>query len=159
MSPRTLEAIPVLPPNPAVPGGDWLAEWDRLDFLELDAVETAPREARRMIRKRLPLWDLGHLAEASELVATELVTNSVGATGPHAASTRLPPVLVWLLGGEKTIAVAVWDSAPGVPVRREAALLDEAGRGVWLVEELSQAWDFWFPVAPFTGKVTMAIIG
>jgi hypothetical protein len=159
MIPRTLEPIPVVPPNPARPDGRWLAGWSRRDFLELGAYNTAPGTARGMIRERLPLWGLGHLQDIAELVATELITNSVDATRQYAQGLRLAPVRVWLLGSDDVVAVLVWDDVPQAPVPRAADLLEESGRGLSIVGALAREWEFWFPVAPFTGKVTMAIIG
>ncbi len=157
MIPSTLTSIPVVPPNPAEPGS-WLAEWHRRDFLELDAVDTAPGEVRKMIRARLPLWGLDHLQDSTVLVATELTTNSIAATRLHVAGLRLPSVRVWLLGSDAKVAVAVGDDVPMEPVPRAADLWDETGRGLAFVESLSSEWKFWFPAPPFTGKVTMAVI-
>lgn len=159
MIPQTLESIPVVPPNPAQPGSGWLADWDRRDFLELGPYSTAPKTVRGLIRERLPVWDLGHLQEAAELVATELTTNSVKATCEFITEPRLPPVRVWLLGSATRVAVLVWDDVAQAPVERVAGDDDESGRGLFFVRQFSKEWDFWFPAAPFTGKVTWAIIG
>jgi hypothetical protein len=150
--------IPVIPPSPADPGSRWLADWDRRDFLELGAVETAPRTVRGLIRELLPWWGLGHLQDALELVATELITNSVAATRDFAWDAATPPVRVWLLGGDLGASVLVWDAVPHGPVPREAADDDESGRGLSIVHELSTKWDFYFPRFPFRGKVTWAFI-
>ncbi len=156
---RTLESIPVVPPNPAHPGSGWLAGWDHRDFRELDSDNTAPKTVRELIRERLPAWGLGHLQEAAELVATELTTNSVQATWEFITEPRLPPLRVWLLGSATQVAVAVRDDVAKAPVERVAGEDDESGRGLFFVRKFSNAWTFWFPEAPFTGKVTMAVIG
>jgi hypothetical protein len=157
--PRTLEPIPLVPPNPERRDGGWLAGWERRDFLELGAHDTAPATARGVLRERLPLWGLRHLVEPAELVATELITNSCHATRQYVQGPRLPPVRVWLLGTDAAVAVLVWDDVPHPPVPGEAELMDESGRGLSIVAALSAGWGFWFPAAPFTGKVTMAVIG
>ncbi len=166
-SPPALTPIPVIPPPPARPGGDvlrsfgWLADWYRRDFLELGAVDNSPRTARGVIRERLPLWGLGHLIEVAELVATEMITNSVHTTRKYADDHRLPhtpSVRVWLLGGDASVAVLVWDGVRQAPVPRVAGPGDESGRGLSIVEALSSQWDFYFPDLPFTGKVTRAFI-
>ena len=105
------------------------------------------------------MWDLDHLQEAAEIVATELTTNSVVATWEFITDPCLPPVRVWLLGNATHVAVLVWDDVAQAPVERVAGDDDESGRGLFLVRQFSNAWDFWFPAAPFTGKVTWAIIG
>lgn len=159
MIPRTRESIPVLPPNPAQPGSGWLAGWDHRDFLELGPYSTAPKTVRGLIRERLPVWDLGHLVEAAELVGTELTTNSVKATCEFITDPRLPPVRVWLLGRATQVVVLVWDDVARAPVERVAGDYDESGRGLFFVRQFSNDWGFWFPEDPFTGKVTWASIG
>jgi hypothetical protein len=150
-------AIPVIPPHPA---GDsrWLAEWECRDFLELGAQVTAPGAARGIIRERLTAWGLDGLTDVVELVATELVTNSVAATREVSWDWGEPPVRMWLLGAPASVAVLVWDGVPGMPVRRVAGNLDESGRGLGIVAALSRQWDSYFPPFPFGGKVTWAFI-
>jgi hypothetical protein len=151
-------AIPVIPPSPVAPDSAWLASWHQRDFLELGACETAPRTARGVIRERLAAWGLSRFTDDAELVATELITNSVGATRQSAWEASMPPVRLWLLGGEMGVAVLVWDGVPREPVHREAAGDDEGGRGLSIVQALSSGWDFYFPSEPFWGKVTRAFI-
>ena len=153
-----VSTIPVIPPSPTAPDNAWLAGWHRRDFLELGAYESAPRTARGVVRERLAAWGLGHLTDVTELVATELITNSVGATRQSAWEASMPPVRLWLLGGDMGVAVLVWDGVPREPVAREAAADDESGRGLSIVAALSAGWDFYFPPEPFWGKVTRAVI-
>jgi hypothetical protein len=159
MIPRILKSIPVVPPNPAHPDSGWLATWTHRDFIELGPYDTAPKTVRGLIRERLPAWGLGHLVEAAELVATELVTNSVKATCEFTTDARLPPVRVWLLASATRIAIVVWDDVARAPVERVAADYDESGRGLFFVRQFSSEWNFWFPQEPFSGKVTWAIVG
>ena len=156
--PPVLTVIPVIPPDPALPDGRWLADWENRDFLELGAYDTAPGAVRGVIRERLPPWGLDHLRDAVELVATELVTNSVAATRESSWEGSAPPVRVWLLGSSASAAVLVWDGVPREPVRGEPGLDDENGRGLGLVDALSAEWDFYLPPFPFWGKVTRAFI-
>jgi len=154
--------MPVVPPHPVMPGRDSLGrltDWYQRDFLEHGAYDSAPRTARGVIRERLPLWGLGHLIEVVELVASEMITNSVGATRDFTRDPRLPPVRVWLLGSDTSVAVLVWDGVRQAPVPRAAGPDDESGRGLSIVDALSRQWDFYFPDLPFTGKVTRAFIG
>ena len=159
-APRILTpaAVPVIPPPPQEPGFSWLAGRDWRDFLELGAVPTAPRTVRGVIRERLPLWGLGHLVEVVELVASELVANSVAATVKARWEGKIPPVRVWLLGSDASVAVPVWDGVPRGPVRRDAGPGDENGRGLQIVETLSERWGYYFPSHPFAGKITWASI-
>ena len=59
-------------------------------YLDLGAVLTAPRCARAWTREILWEWSAADLADAAELVASELVTNSVNASaGLDKAAIRL----------------------------------------------------------------------
>jgi hypothetical protein len=150
--------VPAPPAHPAEPDCRWLAGWCYRDFLELGALDTAPRTARGVIRERMPLWGLGHLVDAAELVATEMITNSVAATREFTGDGRMPPVRVWLLGGAAGLAVLVWDGVPWMPAPREASLADENGRGLGIIAALAREWDCYVPAVPFCGKVSRAFL-
>jgi hypothetical protein len=158
--------ISVIPPHPSEPDCQWLSDWHYRGYLELDAVESSPSEARRLIRACLPRWGLDHLLDSVELVATELLTNSVAATRTFSWEGGMPPVRLWLLGSAWAVGVLVWDgvmlapvafrSGPdGVPMPDAAA---ESGRGLGIVACLSAQADCYIPPAPFWGKVTRALI-
>jgi hypothetical protein len=150
--------IPVIPPHPADQDCRWLSDWHYRSYLELDAVESSPGEARRLIRRRLPWWGLGHLLDSVELVATELLTNSVAATREFAWPGGIPPVRLWLLGNDCAVGVLVWDGVLLAPVPCQPDPLAESGRGLGIVAKLSTQADCYFPPSPFWGKITRALI-
>jgi len=131
--------------------------WPRRDYLELRALETAPGSARAHVVNVLREWRLAVLAEAAELIASELVTNSVLATRAVGWPVRQPPVRLWLFSDRASVLVHVWDAIAAAPVPGEAGADDESGRGLAIVGALSQAWDY-YPDAGFGGKVTWALI-
>ena len=53
------------------------------------------------------------------------------------------------------LLVEVWDQAPGIPVLREAAGDEESGRGLILVNAISEKWG-WNPAEGQPGKVVWA---
>jgi hypothetical protein len=148
----------VIPPHPADLGSRWLAGFDRRDFLEVGAYDFAPATVRAVMRERLPLWGLGHLLEAAELVGSELTANAVTATRESAWDGSVPPVRVWLLGGAATAGVVVGDAVLRAPVRQAVGQDDESGRGLQIVDALSSEWGSYFPPHPFAGKVTWAFV-
>lgn len=150
--------VPIIPPHPQQPGSPWLARFDRRDFLEVGACDTAPSTVRGWMRERLPLWGLGHLLDLAELIGSELVTNSVAATREFTWEGSLPPVRVWLLASRAGVTIPVWDAVTRKPVMREAGPDDESGRGLGIVAALSAQWDSYFPSHPFSGKITWASI-
>jgi hypothetical protein len=150
--------VPVIPPHPADPGSRWLAAFDRRDFLEVGAYDFAASTVRGMMRERLPLWGLGHLVEAAELVGSELTANAVAATRGYAPDGSLPPVRVWLAGDAARVGVLVGDAVMRAPVRRAAGQDDESGRGLQIVDALCSEWGSYYPPHPFCGKVTWGFI-
>jgi anti-sigma regulatory factor (Ser/Thr protein kinase) len=166
MPTASLPAVPVIPPHPGEPDYRWLSDWPDRSYLELDAVESSPGEARTLIRQRLPQWGLDHLLDSVELVATELLTNSIVATREAVWEGALPPVRLWLLGGDRAVGTLVWDGvllalAPGPAGPDDDLmpdLLAESGRGLGIVVALSEFSDHYFPPAPFCGKITRAFI-
>jgi anti-sigma regulatory factor (Ser/Thr protein kinase) len=122
--------------------------------LDLGAVLTAPGCARAWIREILWDWGAAELADAAELVASELVTNSLNAcAGLDQAGIRL---VLTLDKGE--LAILVRDNHPGVPLAVQPGADDESGRGLLIVEQLSDRCG-WYPLNdPEHAKVTWAVI-
>ncbi|WP_234029263.1 ATP-binding protein [Streptomyces sp. PsTaAH-124] len=96
--------------------------------------ERAAGEARVMVATVLAVWHLPRLVADAELVASELVTNAVRhARGPDVGMTVTRT-------GHTKVRVAVTDGSPLLPRLRGADLLAETGRGLRLVDGLSQDW-------------------
>jgi serine phosphatase RsbU (regulator of sigma subunit) len=92
--------------------------------------ETVSR-ARRLIRQSLEGWGLSTLADMAELLATELITNAIR----YAAR----PIELRLLR-TRTLVCEIRDDDLYLPVLRQAADLDEDGRGLFLVSRLARRW-------------------
>jgi anti-sigma regulatory factor (Ser/Thr protein kinase) len=123
-------------------------------FLDLGAVPTAPGCARAWTREILWEWGAAELAESAELVASELVTNSVNAcAGSGGGGIRLVLTL-----DRDELAVLVRDNHPGAPLAGKPGADDESGRGLLIVEALSGRCG-WYPrQGDHPGKVTWAVI-
>ena len=123
-------------------------------FLDLGAVLTAPGCARAWTREILWEWGAAELADTAELVASELVTNSVThSPGPEGAVIRL---VLSLDQGE--LAILVRDDNPGIPVAGHPGADDEEGRGLLIVEQVSDRCG-WYPLNdPEHAKVTWAVL-
>ncbi|WP_415924530.1 SpoIIE family protein phosphatase [Streptomyces sp. MI02-7b] len=98
-------------------------------FLEPRA-QTAGR-ARRLVRQALSRWDLDSLAEATELLVSEVVTNAV--------RYAERPITLRLLRTD-VLRCEVGDDAPTLPRMRHAQPQDEGGRGLYLVNRMAQRW-------------------
>ncbi|ANS66586.1 regulatory protein [Streptomyces lincolnensis] len=88
---------------------------------------------RRTLRQILTAHGLPHLAEAAELLVTELVTNAVQHTkGPAAIRLRAEGT---------TLRIGVWDADPTPPrPSRHTTPEAETGRGLTLVRECADTW-------------------
>ncbi|GAA3489648.1 ATP-binding protein [Streptomyces cremeus] len=99
--------------------------------------EHSARHLRRILRVYLANWRLLDLADAAELALTELVANVVR----HVPDRRCS--MVFLCGAEG-VRVEVADDCPELPVVRAGApdgdAEEEAGRGLWLVGAVTDAW-------------------
>jgi hypothetical protein len=109
-------------------------------------------------------WNLSHLAEATELVVSELVTNglraSAGLTTSRFAgkfSVGTPPVRLWLYSDRERMLVRVWDGDDQMPTRQEADPSAESGRGLLIVESLASDWGA-SRLANSSGKAVWAIV-
>jgi hypothetical protein len=103
-------ATSVIIPHPPWPDLRWSGGWERWDYLELGALETAPGSARGHVVNVLREWGLSILEEAVEMVTSELLTNSVKATLAVGWPGERPPVRLWLLGDTARVCVLAWDA-------------------------------------------------
>jgi anti-sigma regulatory factor (Ser/Thr protein kinase) len=84
-------------------------------------------------------WGLPGLADTTELLTSELVTNAVRASAQ--LTTREPPVVrLWLISDQASIVIHVWDGDTEMPVRHNASPDEEGGRGLMLVDHLGSDW-------------------
>ncbi|SNX64994.1 serine phosphatase RsbU (regulator of sigma subunit) [Streptomyces sp. TLI_55] len=105
---------------------DDVAEWR----LALDPIEVG--RARATVREQLHEWGLARLADTTELMVSELVTNAVR----HSHSR---PVELRLVRGE-TLLCEVDDDDHELPTLRNAGADDEFGRGLRIVSTLAREW-------------------
>lgn len=144
-----------------------MADWPLTsDLGPLGALPTAPRLARGFIAVVLTGWGLAGLADVTELLVSELTTNVVQAsTGPdgsprYDAEGKLPLLWVRLLSDRFRVMVEVWDNLPaalGAPVVRHPGPDEESGRGLEMVDTLSEDWG-WENVPGWNGKRVWALL-
>ncbi|WP_254400986.1 SpoIIE family protein phosphatase [Streptomyces sp. AC555_RSS877] len=97
----------------------------------LEPEDAAPGRARRLVRRALERWGLEELSDSVELLVSEVVTNAVR----YAAR----PVTLRLLRTE-VLRCEVGDDVPQLPRVRQARPIEEAGRGLYVVNQLSRRW-------------------
>ncbi|MER6524160.1 SpoIIE family protein phosphatase [Streptomyces sp. NPDC001508] len=106
-------------------GAGQLATWD------LPADPSVVSRVREDVIARLTGWGLGELAFTTELVVSELVTNAI--------RYGCEPIQLRLLH-DSTLICEVSDGSSIAPRMRRALTLDEGGRGLFLVAQLTQRW-------------------
>ncbi|MGW3289636.1 SpoIIE family protein phosphatase [Streptomyces sp. NPDC001002] len=92
-------------------------------------------QARHMIRAAVRSWGARDRADEIELVADELITNALMHTEGAAIVT-----LRVLTDGDRRLRVEVEDSSSALPRRREAGESGVSGRGLLLVDLLTDVW-------------------
>lgn len=123
------------------------SDWPLQSHLELAALRSAVPCARLHARQVLWEWSQAALAEAVELLVSELVTNAVQASAQLAGDQRaradacgMLTVRFWLASDRLRVLIQVWDSCEWMPQRQEPRPEAEIGRGLLLVEALSSEW-------------------
>ena len=140
--------------------------WPLRSYLELGALPTAVPCARLHARHLVWEWGLNGLADSTELLVSELVTNPVKATAGREDQTALrlqlssdnARVLI------EVCDIEVCDADPQPPVPKDLGEdgtpdpQEEGGRGLFLVAALSTRWDWYLTQEP-TGKVVWCELG
>jgi Histidine kinase-like ATPase domain len=156
-------AKPALPDRPRVVRmpSDW---WDAPSVvaLALTPAQQPAKNARRFTRTTLGRWGLDSLADDAEVIVGEFVANALR----HAASAAEedapaparaePRIGLRLFRRSGEVMCAVLDPSDSAPVLKAPACEAECGRGLQLVDALSDVWG-WSPVAG-RGKAVWAIL-
>jgi len=104
----------------------------RTASIRLPADVHSARDARGFVERTLASWDVVELADAALLLVSEAVTNAV----VHAASAS--QLTMSLLPNRLRVEVCDWGE--GHLRMREAAVEDTSGRGLALIEAMSEIW-------------------
>lgn len=100
--------------------------------IELPLRAQSPGAARQFLRRAYCRQHARRLLEPAILLVSELVTNSVRYGGA--------PVVVAVDCDEHSLQVRVRDGGPALPRRRAVGMLDENGRGLTLLDLVSECW-------------------
>jgi anti-sigma regulatory factor (Ser/Thr protein kinase) len=121
------------------------------------------KNARRFTRTTLGRWGLETLADDAEVIVGEFVANAIRHAGGTAAGGNSPAparadgqIGLRLFRRSGEVMCAVLDPSDAAPVLKLPDCEDECGRGLQLVDALSDVWG-WSPVVG-QGKAVWAIL-
>jgi anti-sigma regulatory factor (Ser/Thr protein kinase) len=111
--------------------------WPYLSTLPLGSLPTAIGCVRDHAKLILTEWGLAHLTDDAVLIVSELMTNALDASVvlPHR-----PPITLRLLANETSLVIEAWDYSPYDLEPAEADDDAEHGRGLMVVQALSERW-------------------
>ena len=128
------------------------------------ALTAAAGTARGYVRAVLQDWGLGGLADDSELVVSEIVTNAVNASANPDGTLayvagHTPVIRVCLMSDGRQLLIEVHDQAPGQPMIQHAdPVTAESGRGLAMIDALTDGQWGWHPSAEQPGKCVWAVL-
>ncbi|WP_434600105.1 ATP-binding protein [Streptomyces sp. A5-4] len=98
----------------------------------------AVQQARTFASNVLSRWEITDRLDELLLCISELATNALC----HASATADAHFLLCLthLSGHQAVRIEVHDRSERLPVMKHRSRLDEQGRGLFLVEQLSERW-------------------
>ncbi len=102
------------------------------DVLSLPQRLEAANQARRHVRQKLLAWELDELVDPVVLLTSEVVTNAL----LHAR----PVITVSVQRDGAGVRVEVCDGSGVQPVRRRRSVTATTGRGVQMLESVSDGW-------------------
>jgi anti-sigma regulatory factor (Ser/Thr protein kinase) len=110
----------------------------RLIALTVPSIPGSVPVARLHVRAALGSRGLGEYADDAEIITSELVTNAI----QHLCDNGTQTIEVTITYAESPAAVtiAVSDSSPRGPIRRDTPAGSEQGRGLQIIEALSAHW-------------------
>lgn len=128
--------------------------------LDLASSPSAVRWGRKHTAEIIARWGVAEaMAHDALLIVSELLSNAVQHAGkPLNPEDSRPDVvrcslLLWLT--EKGLTVSVYDVDQRPPILRNTPTGAERGRGLQLVDALSEAWGYTHP-SPASGKLVWA---
>jgi hypothetical protein len=127
----------------------------RYASVELAPQPAAAAKARELTRDCLARWDMPALSDDAVAIASELATNAVAAVPPGLHW----PDLIYAIHAQPTgLRICTWDIGPGHPRPSHPHADAETGRGLAIIDALTNSNWGWWPTPVSGGKVIWATL-
>ncbi len=115
-------------------------------------------DARDFTRSTLLGWGMRPLMDNAAIIVSELLSNALryGVTGPRGRTLSPHPVWLGLLRRGDAVLCAVSDPGTDVPVVKRPDYFAESGRGLHVIDTLSESWGWTTP--DHAGKAVWAVV-
>jgi anti-sigma regulatory factor (Ser/Thr protein kinase) len=145
---------PAFPPGYALPNGPAT----RFAACALGSDLHAAGVARQFTRTTLCGWGMLGIVDNASIVVSEMLTNAIryGFDSPPDLGLSSRPLWLGLLGRGTSVLCTVSDPGADVPVVKEPDYLAESGRGLHIIDSLSESWGWTPPDA--AGKSVWAMV-
>ncbi len=156
--PRLRSGPTALPAHPTAPAGAHRRDAPRTATLRLSGTAQGCAQARDFTDRTLGRWELDHCRDDALTIVTELAANAVVHALPHTPADEAGSG-VWLKLTLRPahLVCAVTDRSGDLPrYPLTSSPLQEHGRGLQIVEALSEHWG-WTRYTP-TGKTVWAML-
>jgi anti-sigma regulatory factor (Ser/Thr protein kinase) len=108
--------------------------------LTLASLPSAPSTGRLLVQRYLKAWSMEHMIDKAQLVMSELLTNAVK------ASVEFTTIQIRLVvRGGTLLIIEVRDCNPEPPIQKDVTSDNESGRGLMIVDALSERWGYYHP--------------
>lgn len=143
-------------PRSAAPDAEHRALAGTYARADLPPEPAAAARARRLTREALTRWDMRHLGDDAETIASELAANAIRAAVPPRAA--LPAIIFAVHQRPGELRIIVWDNGPGRPQPADPGPEAETGRGLAIIATLTGRNWGWWPTPQSGGKVVWAAL-
>ena len=143
-------------PSPSGPLDDPRARAGTYARADLGPEPAAAARARSLTRDVLASWDMHHLCDDAEAIASELAANAINAADPPRGT--LPAIIFAVHRRPDELRIIVWDNGPGQPLPAAPGPDAEHGRGLAIIDSLTHRNWGWWPTPRSGGKVVWAAL-